>query len=54
MERFYCSIHTEGRPPIPYREIILTARIVDAIFTQIYPAQERSNQDRDQEREKGI
>jgi hypothetical protein len=23
--------------PIPYREIVLTARIMDAIFQQIYP-----------------
>jgi predicted dehydrogenase len=34
-ESFYRSI-TEGTPaPIPYREILLTARIMDAIFTQL-------------------
>jgi predicted dehydrogenase len=35
IESFYRSI-TEGTPvPIPYREILLTARIMDAIFTQL-------------------
>jgi predicted dehydrogenase len=37
IERFYNSIRTEGPPPIPYREIILTTRIMDEIFAQIYP-----------------
>ena len=37
IDRFYASIRTGGPPPIPYREIILTARIMDEIFTQIYP-----------------
>ncbi len=37
IERFYHSIRTGGDPPIPYREIILTARIMDEIFAQIYP-----------------
>ena len=42
IERFYNSVR-EGSPiPIPYREIILTARIMDEIFAQIYPAQERT------------
>lgn len=37
IESFYQSI-TEGAPlPIPYREILLTARIMDAIFAQIDP-----------------
>ena len=35
IESFYRSI-VEGTPvPIPYREILLTARIMDAIFTQL-------------------
>jgi len=35
IEAFYRSI-TEGAPvPIPYREIILTARIMDDIFAQL-------------------
>src|SRR5262249_28414768 len=35
IESFYRSI-TEGGPvPIPYREILLTARIMDAIFVQL-------------------
>lgn len=33
---FYNSIRTEAPPPIPYREILLTARIMDEIFSQIY------------------
>lgn len=41
IERFYSSIRTGGNPPIPYREIILTARIMDEIFAQIYPVHER-------------
>ena len=36
IERFYNSICLRGEPPIPYREIILTARIMDEIFSQIY------------------
>ena len=36
MERFYNSIRSGSLPPIPYREIILTARIMDDIFAQIY------------------
>jgi hypothetical protein len=36
IERFYQSIRTQGEPPIPYREILLTARIMDEIFAQIY------------------
>ena len=32
---FYSSIVEEAPPPIPYREILLTARIMDAIFEQI-------------------
>jgi predicted dehydrogenase len=38
IERFYNSIRTGGPPAIPYREIILTARIMDEIFAQVYPA----------------
>lgn len=35
IESFYNSIRNQAPPPIPYREIILTARIMDAIFKQI-------------------
>jgi predicted dehydrogenase len=35
IERFHCSIATRGDPPIPYREIVLTARVMDMMFTQI-------------------
>jgi predicted dehydrogenase len=37
IERFYNSIRTGGMPPIPYREIVLTARIMDEIFAQVGP-----------------
>lgn len=42
IERFYNSMRTGGSLPIPYREIILTARIMDEIFAQIYPPQKRT------------
>lgn len=35
MERFYNSIRKGDPLPIPYREILLTARIMDEIFAQI-------------------
>jgi predicted dehydrogenase len=41
IERFYNSIRSGSPPPLPYREIILTARIMDKIFAQIYPKRER-------------
>ena len=41
IERFYNSIRVRGEPPIPYREIILTARIMDEIFAQVYPVRAR-------------
>jgi hypothetical protein len=37
IERFYNSIRTGSDLPIPYREILLTARVMDEIFAQIYP-----------------
>jgi predicted dehydrogenase len=37
IERFYNSIRRGDPLPIPYREIILTAKIMDEIFVQIYP-----------------
>ncbi len=40
ISRFYQSIRLSTPPPIPYREILLTARIMDEIFAQIYPAAE--------------
>src|SRR5438128_2989550 len=39
IERFYNSIRKGDPLPIPYREILLTARIMDEIFAQVYPAQ---------------
>jgi predicted dehydrogenase len=38
--RLYESIRLSVPPPIPYREIVLTARIMDEIFSQIYPTLE--------------
>ena len=40
IERFYQSITNAAAPPIPYREVLLTARIMDEIFAQIYPGKE--------------
>jgi predicted dehydrogenase len=37
IELFYQSIANGTPPPIPYREILLTARIMDAIFAQLRP-----------------
>jgi predicted dehydrogenase len=37
IERFYDSIRLGKPVPIPYREIILTAKIMDEIFAQVYP-----------------
>jgi predicted dehydrogenase len=46
IERFYDSIRLGIPLPIPYREIILTARIMDEIFAQIYPQSVAIGQDR--------
>jgi len=35
IESFYRSIEQNAPVPIPYREIVLTAKIMDAIFTQL-------------------
>jgi predicted dehydrogenase len=35
IETFYRSIARNEPPPIPYREIVLTARIMDSIFDQV-------------------
>jgi len=42
IERFYNSIRKGAPLPIPYREIVLTAKIMDEIFSQIYPAQKQA------------
>jgi predicted dehydrogenase len=36
ISRFYCSIRDCQPPPIPYRQILLTAKIMDEVFGQIY------------------
>lgn len=36
IESFYRSVRGEEELPIPYREIVLTAKIMDGIFQQIY------------------
>jgi predicted dehydrogenase len=38
IERFYRATQTGGPPPIPYREIALTARIMDDTFSQLSTA----------------
>jgi predicted dehydrogenase len=43
IERFYKSVARQESPPIPYREIILTARIMDEIFAQIYSGKKPVN-----------
>jgi predicted dehydrogenase len=43
IERFYTSIRAGGDLPLPYREILLTARIMDEIFGQIYPGNKIQN-----------
>jgi predicted dehydrogenase len=35
IESFYASIRTDGAVPIPYREILLTAQIMEEIFEQL-------------------
>jgi hypothetical protein len=42
IERFYNSIRASGPLPISYREILLTARIMDEIFAQIYPERSKA------------
>jgi predicted dehydrogenase len=46
IERFYDSIRLGKPPPIPYREITLTARIMDEIFAQIYHERAKTPQAR--------
>ena len=36
IQAFYESITANTSVPIPYREILMTARIMDSIFAQIY------------------
>jgi predicted dehydrogenase len=40
IERFYANIRAGAPPPIAYREILSTARIMDEIFAQIYASKE--------------
>ena len=35
VEGFHEAIEKRAAPPIPYREIMLTSRIMDAVFDQI-------------------
>jgi len=42
IERFYTSVRLEETLPIPYREIVLTARVMDEVFAQIYPAHSKA------------
>jgi predicted dehydrogenase len=40
IERFYLCIQHNAALPIPYREILLTARLMDAIFEQVHPREQ--------------
>jgi predicted dehydrogenase len=35
IERFHLAVAAGGPPPIPYREVLLTARIMDAVFERM-------------------
>ncbi len=43
IEQFYRHVGGGSPQPIPYREIVLTARIMDEIFGQIYPAHAKAS-----------
>ena len=43
IERFYNSVRKGDPLPIPYREILLTARIMDKIFAQVYGPRSRKS-----------
>jgi predicted dehydrogenase len=43
IEAFYRSIREDGPEPIPYREILLTARIMDTIFEQVSTSQSQDH-----------
>ena len=43
IESFYKSIVEDAPLPIPYREILLTTRIMDRIFEQEYPCRQHSH-----------
>jgi len=43
IESFYRSINDKSAPPIPYREIILTSRIMDDIFSRLRSARLENN-----------
>jgi predicted dehydrogenase len=47
VRRFYQGIRLSAPPPIPYREIRLTARIMDEIFAQIYGTSSAETDQRD-------
>lgn len=44
MSTFYSSIINGTEPPIPYREILRTSRIMDAIFEQVMPGDKSRSQ----------
>jgi predicted dehydrogenase len=35
IDRFHAAVRADGPPPIPYREVLLTARIMDEVFARM-------------------
>ncbi len=54
IERFYKSIRLGVPVPIPYREIMVTARIMDEIFAQIYPGRTTDDRRQKTDRDQGL
>jgi len=50
IESFYDSIINGGPPPVPYGEIVATARIMDAIFDQVYQGDQGGRADENSRR----
>lgn len=38
IDRFHAAVSAGGPPPIPYREVLLTARIMDVVFASMHEA----------------
>lgn len=47
IERFHRAVAERGEPPIPYREVLLTARIMDEVFAQVRPRTPTAEKERE-------